>query len=474
MNLSLIYPGVGVVDRYGVDIGEVGGRQAPLGVLSLAAWLKRAGHRVQVVDAEAEHLSDAAVAERLATFAPDLIGVSLTTVAAAAGKRLAGHLRAGLPEVPLVAGGPHVTADPEDALAGDAFDLGIVGEGELVLSEVVANLADRAAWRTLAGVVWRGDDGRVRANQRPPRIANLDDLPWPAREELADLRLYRPPLGCYREEPVVSLITSRGCPYGCIFCDNNTFGREVRFFSPEHVAAEIAEVLRLGARELTFVDDTFPLNRRRFARILDLVEAGGHRFPWTCMANVNDLDADVLRRMRRLGCWQIAVGIESGDEGILRTIRKGITLEAIRRTVEAAHRAGILVKGFFMLGHPGETLESLRRTRDLALSLPFTDVVCTLATPIRGTAFHDLVKDGSWGEFMADAPTSRLNYWEPVFVPRGLTAGALYTAQRDFYRRFYLRPGILIRQARKFRSPRLAARALATAIKLARMPRKRG
>ncbi|MDX9863157.1 MAG: radical SAM protein [Rhodospirillales bacterium] len=473
MNLSLIYPGITVLDRYGADIGEIGGRQAPLGILYLAAWLKRAGHAVQVVDAEAERLSDDAVEQRVANFAPDLVGLSLTTVAAAAGKLLAKRLRMALPGVPLVVGGPHVTADPDDALSTGDFDLGIVGEGEQPLAEVVANFANRAAWRMLPGVAWRDDDGRVQVNPRPERIVNLDSLPWPAREELSSLRLYRPPLGCYREEPVVSLITSRGCPYGCIFCDNNTFGREVRFFSPEYVAAEIAEALRLGARELTFVDDTFPLNRQRFTRILDLIEVGGRRFPWTCMANVNDLDEGLLRRMRSLGCWQIAVGIESGDETILKTIRKGISLERIRTTVVAAHRAGILVKGFFMLGHPGETPETLRRTRDLALSLPFTDVVCTLATPIRGTAFHDLVKDGAFGSFEGDAPTARLNYWEPVFVPKDLTADALYAAQREFYRRFYLRPGVLLRQIRKFRRPSMLCRAIVTAGKLLRLRNKR-
>jgi radical SAM superfamily enzyme YgiQ (UPF0313 family) len=191
------------------------------------------------------------------------------------------------------------------------------------------------------------------------------------------------------------------------------------------------------------------------------------------MANVNDLDEGLLRRMRSLGCWQIAVGIESGDETILKTIRKGISLERIRTTVVAAHRAGILVKGFFMLGHPGETPETLRRTRDLALSLPFTDVVCTLATPIRGTPFHDLVKNGAFGAFDGDAPTARLNYWEPVFVPKDLTADALYAAQREFYRRFYLRPGVLLRQIRKFRRPSTLCRAIVTAGKLLRLRNKR-
>jgi len=247
----------------------------------------------------------------------------------------------------------------------------------------------------------------------------------------------------------------------------------MRYFSPERVIGEIEDVLeRYGAKELTFVDDTFPSNRKRFRRILELILEKKIMFSWTCMANVNDLDGEILRLMRNAGCWQIAIGIESGDDEVLKVIKKGITTAKVAETAELAHSAGIMVKGFFILGHPTETKESLRKTRDFALSLPLTDVVCTIATPIRGTELYDMASSGKYGKFDASAEPSRFNYWEPVFVPSGLTEDDLYGAQRDFYRSFYLRPGVFFRQLKKIKNMRILFRTLNVVLKILRMKSK--
>jgi len=473
LRVSLIYPGISVAERYGVDIGDIGGRQAPLGLLGLAAYLRQQTHELQFIDAEAEGLTDDEVIRRLQEFSPAVAGISLTTVAFPNARRLAEKIKENLPELLLVVGGPQVTADPEGTMFCQSFDAGIYGEGELTFAELLDQLAQQESYLEINGLVYRQNDAEVKIN--PPRepIPELDNLPHPARDLLADIKLYRPPVGCYRAEFVPSLITSRGCPYGCIFCDNNTFGRKIRYFSPEYVADEIEQVLKdCQARELTFVDDTFPCNRQRFQRILGLIKEKRLHFVWTCMANVNDLDDSILRQMKEAGCWQIALGIESGDEEILEFIRKSISLEKIRETVTAAHQVGIQVKGFFMLGHPTETPDTLQKTMRLALELPFTDVVCTIATPVRGTAFYDLAVGGDYGSFEADAGSERLNYWEPVFVPSALTAEQLYQAQRDFYRRFYLRPGIFWRQLGKIRNVTIFWRMLVAAVKVIRLKSK--
>ena len=466
MKISLIYPYVSVTERYGADIGDIGGRQAPLGILCLSSFLKKLGHEVQLIDAEAERLPDESVIERLKSFQPECVGISITTVAYGNSLRLADSIRKNFNGVRIVAGGPHVTANPAESIADSAFDFAVCGEGELTFAELLENMHDPAKFAEIKGLVFKNSGNGIFINERREPIKELGDIPYPDRDALPDIKLYRPPIGCYREDFVVSLITSRGCPYSCIFCDNNTFGRKIRYFSPEYVVNEIESVLKkFNAKELTFVDDTFPSNRKRFGRILELIKERNLRFSWTCMANANDLDEEILKLMRETGCWQIAIGIESGDDEILKFIKKGITAEQVRKTANSAEKAGIMVKGFFMLGHPTETHASLRKTRDFALSLPLTDVVCTIATPIRGTELYEMAASGKYGKFNASADSSKFNYWEPVFVPTGLSEDDLYSTQRDFYKSFYLRPSVFFRQMKKIRNLRILGRTLKVLLK---------
>ena len=475
MKISLIYPYVSVAERYGADIGDVGGRQAPLGILYLSSFLKNRGHEIQLIDAEAERITEEFVIERLKSFQPECIGISITTVAYKNSLRLADSIRKTFGAVSIVAGGPHVTANPAEAIANSAFDFGVCGEGELPFAELLENINEPVKFAGIRCLSFKNVGGGIFINERREPIQELGDIPYPDRDALADIKLYRPPIGCYREDFVVSLITSRGCPYQCIFCDNNTFGRKIRYFSPEYVVGEIEFVLkRFNAKELTFVDDTFPSNRKRFKRILELIKERNLHFSWTCMANANDLDGEILKLMRETGCWQIAIGIESGDDEILKFIKKGITSAQVRRTADFADKAGILVKGFFMLGHPTETSVSLRKTRDFALSLPLTDVVCTIATPIRGTELYELALSGKYGKFNASADSSMFNYWEPVFVPSGLSEDDLYRAQREFYKSFYLRPSVLIRQMKKIRNLKILGRTLKVLLKVLKIRVKTG
>ena len=350
LKVSLIYPGISVKERYGRDIGDIGGKQAPLGLLYISSYLKSKGFETQVIDAEALRLSDEVVIEQLAVFSPDAIAISMTTVAFANALKLAHSVHVAFPEVPVIAGGPHVTANPKQTMECGEFDVGVLKEGEETLVELLnAIIADcsnapekresdfknkiikghacRArkklseAIADIKGIAFRDADGKVIITEKREYIQDIDKLPYPDRDALSDISLYRPPVGCYQEEFSVSMITSRGCPYRCIFCDNNIFGRKIRWFSSEYVVDEIEHVIKkYGAKEISFVDDTFPANRKRFIKILELIKERNLRFVWTCMANVNDLDDEVLQLMRETGCWQIALGIESGDNEILENV----------------------------------------------------------------------------------------------------------------------------------------------------------
>jgi radical SAM superfamily enzyme YgiQ (UPF0313 family) len=284
----------------------------------------------------------------------------------------------------------------------------------------------------------------------PPRefIDDLDSLPFPAYDLIPDIQLYTPPPCNYQTLPVINMITSRGCPNQCSFCDHNIFGRKYRQRSAENIVGEIKQVRReYGIREIAFVDDTFLIDKKRIYRLFELLERERISFFWTCMSRINHTDYEFLKFLKSKGCWHISFGIESGDENILKAIKKNISLAQAEQVIAWCHELGIKTKGFFIMGHPGETLETMDKTIRLACRLKLDDIVATLNTPIPGSQqYAEADRYGSldrtnWAEF---------NYWRPVFVPRGLTRELLLQKHREIYRKFYLRPRILWRYLGSF------------------------
>jgi len=258
--------------------------------------------------------------------------------------------------------------------------------------------------------------------------------------------------------PVANIVTSRGCPNRCTFCGHSSFGHTLRQRSPENIAAEI-EILyhRHHVREIAFVDDTFTIGPRRILDLFNILNDRGIRFPWTCMSRINTVNPEIIRFMKQQGCWHISFGIESGSADILRLIRKNISIPEAEQVIGCCRREGIRTKGFFILGHPGETLDTIEQTISTALTLPLDDVVVTINTPLPGTEQYQSAHE--YGE-LAKGDWSQFNMWNPVFVPRGLTAELLLKKHREFYRRFYLRPRIMARYFLSFFSVTGCRRAL--------------
>lgn len=356
-----------------------------------------------------------------------------------------------MPETPLVIGGPHVSSNPRHALGCGLFLAGVVGEGEEAFLELVEALEAGREWRAIRNLAYVGGTGGLALNPRRPPVRDLDSLPFPAYDLIPDMDRYAPPPHNYRARPVANVITSRGCPNSCTFCDQNVFGRELRQRGPDGIAEEILLLHgRHGIREIAFVDDTFTINPVRIRGIFDRLASRNVRLPWTCMSRVNTIGREDVLYMKQAGCWRISFGIESGDEEILRRIRKNITLDRVRETLGWCREAGIETSGFFMIGHPGETAESIDKTVAFALSLPLTSMVTTINTPIPGSEQYASIR--SFGS-LDDTDWSKFNYWRPVFVPRGLSEAALLDRQKSFYRRFYLRPRVVLSFARNFFRP---------------------
>ena len=441
--ISIIYPPISLKERYSSDIGNSGGRQIPLGIYYLASFMRSKQYDVQVIDAEARNLTVENILDQMEQFAPDYVGVSSTTVAFHRALETAGAIKNMPSSPPVILGGPHVTSNFKHAMSFSFFDYAVLGEGEISLLELCEALSSEKPLSSVEGIAYRDpSEGLVRTQPRK-YIENLDDLPFPAYDLVPDINVYNPPPSNYKELPVISVITSRGCPGQCTFCDKNVFGDLYRKRSAENVFEEI-QMLRkqYNVKEISFVDDTFLIDKQRVRALFSMLREANLFFHWTCMSRVNDLDEEYLRFLKGSGCWHISLGIESGDQDILKLIKKNLSLDKVRQVVDWCHKFSIKTKGFFMLGHPSETEETVEKTICFALSLKLDDAVTTINTPIPGSPQYAQVPqygtldETNWAEY---------NYWRPVFIPNGLTSEYLTRKHKEFYRRFYLRPKVLLR-----------------------------
>jgi len=290
----------------------------------------------------------------------------------------------------------------------------------------------------IPGLVWRKGE-EVVINPDRPLIRHLDDLPLP-RHDLLPLRRYRAPLV---GGPYAFVVTSRGCPAGCTFCIKHVnYGNTVRFRSPENVLQEIEALLALGIRDIHMYADLFTVNREHVLGICEGILERGWKVRWTCNSRVDFVDEEMLRTMARAGCWMIAWGIESGSPEVLRRAHKGYDLEQPRRALSWARAAGIKNWGYFIIGLPGETEETIRETIALALRLPLDLALFHIAAPHPGTPFFFEVVERGWFR-----PGTR---WEEVDMDRctvleypHLPAEELERWARVAFRRWAFRPGPL-------------------------------
>ena len=368
-------------------------RFPPLGVAYLASSLRAAGHEAAILDCTFLDRHEA-LARALEARAA-IVGVSCTVTLEEHAGWFADRLRGscGL----LVAGGPLPTCEPDWFLP--SFDVVVRGEGERTLCEVAAAYDAGGALAEIPGVVSsRGEtqvDGDTGHGAPPPPrlfIDDLDGLPFPARDLLPNddyIAFGRRRYGF----AVTTVMSTRGCPFDCEFCSNVVFGRSYRARSAQDVVDEIEEALALGYDRVSFADDVFTLDKRRVTAICDEITRRDLRFAWECLGRVDSLDRATARRMRAAGCRRIFFGIESGNDDVLRLMRKGITVDQATAAVSAAHDAGLEVGAFFILFYPGETDETVLDTLRLARSLPLDYVGLTMPYPLPGTALAERLAD---------------------------------------------------------------------------------
>jgi radical SAM superfamily enzyme YgiQ (UPF0313 family) len=423
----------------------------PLGLAYLAAVLEQDGYDVRIFDCSIG-ISLSQLMGHLKEYRPDVVGISSTTPAFPDAQRTAGSVRQVLPKAVVVLGGAHVSAVPS-ALSYDCFDVGVIAEGEQTMLELVRHIEGNGLLDLtgIAGLVFRRD-GEIVLTEPRGYIKDLDTVPFPARHLLPPLSAYSPTPASYRKLPLAVLMTSRGCPYQCTFCDRKVFGNLTRGHSPDRVVAEVEEALkRYGAKEIRFFDDTFTYDKNRVIEICEKILQKGLRFPWTCLTRVSAVTKELLKKMKEAGCWQVLYGLESGDPRMLASLKKGNTVEQNEQAVRWAREVGLGVRGDFIVGTPVETMESLERTLEFAKRLKLDYAHFNKFVPFAGTELYDELVAQGYVFDIAHLPTI-LDHQATPYVPPSMTADEFHEFLDRANREFYLRPSHILRRLLRTRT----------------------
>jgi len=388
MKITLCYPSLlpGQKANYGLQ---------PLGILHIAALLKQHGFDVTVIDADVDGLTVDEMTARILDGAPDLVGLSLMTPQLIPALQVSVALKAVRPTLPIVLGGAHIDSTHDDVFSmTDCVDAAVYGEGEFTLLEIAQRRRNdpSQAWVKalvdVPNVIYRTPDGKVVVNPSRPFLATLDDLPS-VDYDMVDIRKYTIPTMAGRF--VLSMMLSRGCPFKCTFCDAPiTMGKKLRYWSTARIIKDLRfNVEKYGCTNFVFKDSTFTANKKWAAEFCDALIASGLRIKWRCNTRVNLVPQPLLAKMREAGCYVINFGVESGDPGILKAIEKETKLEDVYDAHRRCRALGIRTYATFLMGSPGETDETARRTIDLAKGIRPNLAMFFVNTAYPGTPLYD-------------------------------------------------------------------------------------
>ena len=329
----------------------------PLGLAYLAAALERAGVEVDLLDCVVFPYSNEILEAKLKSFLPDFVGITAVTMTFDHAAMIVRDIKAIDETILTVMGGPHVSMCAEDTLrALPELDMIVLGEGDDTIVRLAETVAGDRDWRRVPGLAFRDGD-RISATESKPYAVDVTTLPMPARHLI--------PLGRYRALNMpVSMTTSRGCPFKCIFCvGRKMVGARVRYRNPMAVVDELAYLNSLNFNQINIADDLFTASRAHCFGVCDEILRRGLRFKWSSFARVDLVSLDLLKKMKEAGCVAVSFGVETANPEILKTIKKGITLEQVEAAVNACVEAEVLPHVSFILGLPGETPETIEETR---------------------------------------------------------------------------------------------------------------
>ncbi len=448
MKVLLVYPPTAQAITSILPKGVEAQRGAfpPLGILYLAGELEKYNSlKIFAIDAPNQKLNYDEIAQFVEREEIEIVGITVLSFHLVDAVELAQKIKIHSPKTKIIAGGPHPHIYPKETLSLGVFDAVVLGEGEKSFAELIKNINEKKPIN-IKGVLAQGE--QITNEKFPDFIKNLDELAFPARR-LLPKEIYYSVLSA--QKPITTAISSRGCPYKCIFCDRPHLGKKFRARSAENVVSEMEECARMGIKEIVFYDDNFTTQRERVLQIAELVKKEKIKISWDIRARVGDLKKEDYKLLKEAGLVRIHFGVESGDERLLELIRKQITIDQARSAFKWAKEAGIETLAYFMLGLPSETTETINRTIELAKELEadfvhFSLLMLFPATPIYKMALEKgIIERDLWQEF-AQHPTTDFS---PPIWEENLDKTQLISALSKAYKKFYFRPRYIFSRLRK-------------------------
>ena len=465
LKVALVYPPYGPVrNEPGIKtVKENYGIFPSLSLLYVAGILEAAGCEVLFIDAHAEELSLDETVERLNRFGPDYVGYTITTYLFFQTMDRIRAIREKV-DVPTIVGGVHLSIYPRETLGYASIDYAVTGEAEQALPEMLSALVRGDDLSSVRGIAFRREDGEIIVTPKAPDC-DVDAAPFPARQ-LIDNSLYYSFISKYKN--FSCFITSRGCPYKCIFCEQGS--KPFRARSPKNVVDELELCHHeYGIREFDFFDSSFTIRKDRVIAICDEIKRRKLDIVWAARTRVDCITDDVLKAMKSAGCSRIYYGIESGNREILATLKKSTSLEMYHDVIKRTRAHGIHTFGYFMVGNPYETEATIRQTIRLALSLDLDYAQFSKVTPMPATEMYTLLLKETGRDYWREHIVAGVD----DDIPRPLcdmTDEEIQRWTRLAYLRFYYRPSYVARAMSRMKSADEIRRSAVTAIQMLTSP----
>ncbi|MGC9517052.1 MAG: B12-binding domain-containing radical SAM protein [Methanomicrobiales archaeon] len=410
----------------------------PLGIAYIAAVLEKNGIDVKIIDAAALEMDWETLKKEINEYSPEVIAITALTPTINKALKTAKIAKKTCSNSKIIMGGYHPTFTYSELLKKDYIDIVVLGEGECTMLDLVRTLENDGNLKEVRGIACKDF-------VTPPRdiIEDIDSLPFPARHLL--------PMDEYKvlniKLPTGTLISGRGCPFNCSFCASSAMhGRKIRLRSAKNIVDEIEHLISDYAAEMiAFMDDTFTLKPERVIEICDEIKKRNLHFFWGCTARVDTVNKELLDKMREAGCITIFYGVESADQQILDGMNKKISVENTKNAFKLTKEADMRTIASVAIGMPGDTRENIEKTIDFVKELDASYAIFSLATPYPGTAFYNeareknLIKVDDW---------SKYTLLSPVLETVDCSLEELKKLQKKAFRKFYLRPGYILRQLR--------------------------
>ncbi len=454
MNILFINPSLKQqnIGHYNKTVEKTRGVYPSLGLLYIAAVLVQEGHHVEVIDMDTESNPQNKITYSLAHLKPEVLCIHVMTWTFHQANEIAKLAKNTLPSIYIIAGGAAITCTPEAIIKYSIFDYGVIGEGEKTIVELMRTLSSKGDTSKIPGIIYQKNNQLILGEHRA-LIETLDDIPNPARH-LVNLNRYFDVLS--RQRSSATMITSRGCPYNCIYCDRrNRMGSKWRSFSNHRIIDEMQELKEQhGIKEIMFFDDEFIIDRARTIEFCNLILKKNLNIIWECRTRVDMVDPQLLKIMKQAGCYRIRFGFESGDDTILKILKKGITVTQSLECARMVKESGIEIFGYFMFGCPKETEETIQKTIDLAFAIDPDFAVFSKMILIPGSELFDwavsekIICADYWERFIAGENTNTA----PALSSEELPEKRVDEIIKETNRRFYLRPKFIMQKLSRIKN----------------------